>query len=163
MSGQIYFYTAGFELFGRGHGHLATLCERHCSMPAGPVRQGEPAPIGRLSLCFAYRRRKKWCQYAIQLRGMTSRRHGSRNTHHTHRHVPARPAGLQDSVPSVARWQKFRPKSSKGAAEIKICGRILAIWEKARQISKNINFTMPCILKIKFNFVLVYIIRGYHS
>ncbi len=23
--GQIYFYTAGFELFGRGHGHLATL------------------------------------------------------------------------------------------------------------------------------------------
>ena len=25
MSGQIYFYTAGFELFGRGHGHLATL------------------------------------------------------------------------------------------------------------------------------------------
>ena len=50
---------AGFELFGRGHGHLATLCERHCSMPAGPVRQGEPAPIGRLSLCFAYRRRKK--------------------------------------------------------------------------------------------------------
>ena len=38
------------------------------------------------------------------------------------------PAGsLQDSVPSVARWQKFRPKSSKGAAEIKICGRILAI------------------------------------
>ncbi len=24
----------------------------------------------------------------------TSRRHGSRNTHHTHRHVPARPAGL---------------------------------------------------------------------
>ena len=34
-------------------------CERHCSMPAGPVRQGEPAPIGRLSLCFAYRRRKK--------------------------------------------------------------------------------------------------------
>ena len=49
-------------------------------------------------------------------------------------------------IPSVARWQKFRPKSSKGAAEIKICGRI---WqEKARQISKNINFTMPCILKI---------------
>ena len=29
-------------------------------------------------------------------------------------------------LPSVARWQKFRPKSSKGAAEIKICGRILA-------------------------------------
>ncbi len=25
MSGQIYFYTAGFELFGRYHGHLATL------------------------------------------------------------------------------------------------------------------------------------------
>ena len=48
------------------------------------------------------------------------------DTHHTHRHVPARPAGLQDSVPSVARWQKFRPKSSKGAAEIKICVRILA-------------------------------------
>ena len=23
--GQIYFYTAGFELFGRCHGHLATL------------------------------------------------------------------------------------------------------------------------------------------
>jgi hypothetical protein len=23
--GQIYFYTAGFELFGRGHGYLATL------------------------------------------------------------------------------------------------------------------------------------------
>jgi hypothetical protein len=23
--GQIYSYTAGFELFGRGHGHLATL------------------------------------------------------------------------------------------------------------------------------------------
>ncbi len=23
--GQIYFYTAGFELFGRGHGHLATV------------------------------------------------------------------------------------------------------------------------------------------
>ena len=55
-----------------------------CSMPAGPVRQGEPAPIGRLSLSFAYRRRKKWCQYAIQLRGMTSCRHGSRNTT-THR------------------------------------------------------------------------------
>jgi hypothetical protein len=64
---------------------------------------------------------------------MTSRRHGSRNTHHTHRHVPARPAGLQDSVPSVARWQKFRPKSSKGAAEIKICGRILADFTKNRQ------------------------------
>ena len=48
-----------------------------CSMPAGPVQQGEPAPIGRLSLSFAYRRRKKWCQYAIQLRGMTSCRHSS--------------------------------------------------------------------------------------
>jgi hypothetical protein len=26
-----------------------------------------------------------------------------------------------------------------------------------------ISSLMPCILKIKFNFVLVYIIRGYHS
>ena len=36
-------------------------------------------------------------------------------------------------LPSVARWQKFRPKSSKGAAEIKICGRILADFTKNRQ------------------------------
>jgi hypothetical protein len=32
--GQIYFYTAGFELFGRGHGHLATL------VPGSPCRTG---------------------------------------------------------------------------------------------------------------------------
>ena len=59
-----------------------------CSMPAGPVRQ---APIGRLSLSFANRRRKKWCQNAIQLRGMTSRRHGSRtHTIHTDTYRPGR-------------------------------------------------------------------------
>jgi hypothetical protein len=36
--------------------------------------------------------------------------------------------------PSVARWQKFRPKSSKGAAKKelaeRICGRILADFTK---------------------------------
>jgi hypothetical protein len=37
------------------------------------------------------------------------------------------PAGRSSGqCTQFARWQKFRPKSSKGAAEIKICGRILA-------------------------------------
>ena len=86
-------HSQKFNCFSRPPPPPPPVCVVCCK-----ARQGEPAPIGRLSLSFAYRRRKKWCQYAIQLRGMTSRRHGSRNTHHTHRHVPARPAGLQDSV-----------------------------------------------------------------
>jgi hypothetical protein len=52
---------------------------------------------------------------------------------------------------SVARWQKFRPKSSTGAAEKKklaerICGRILAdftkYWQKRgrRKFSKEVPY-----------------------
>jgi hypothetical protein len=44
MSGQIYFYTAGFELFGRGHGHLATLtCTLSTPVLARPVYLAVPA------------------------------------------------------------------------------------------------------------------------
>ena len=51
------------------------------------ARQGKES----LSLSFAYRRRKKWCQYAIQLRSMTSRRHSSRTyTIHTDKYRPGR-------------------------------------------------------------------------
>ena len=57
------------------------------------------------------------------------------------------PAGSEEILSSVARWQKFRPKSSKGAAEEKkICGRILADftknWQKRgrRKFSKEVPY-----------------------
>ena len=56
------------------------------------------------------------------------------------------PAGSEEILSSVARWQKFRPKSSKGAAEKKNCGRILADftknWQKRgrRKFSKEVPY-----------------------
>ncbi len=45
--------------------------------------------------------------------------------------------------------QKFRPKSSKGATEKKISGRILADFTKNRQKRGRRKFVY-CILKVKF-------------
>jgi hypothetical protein len=88
------------------------------------------------------------------------------DTHHTHRHVPARPAGLQfsHSRSSVARWQKFRPKSSKGATEKKFVAEFWLILPKTGRKGAAENFQKSSLFlavittynvhqdKIKFDF-----------